>query len=211
MKELTVEQTRQMLICVADTIIKNEPYLTEVDTIIGDGDHGEGMERGFTALKALMESSTYDSFREIFRATGMELVKTMGGASGVLFSTLFIGGLNTLDDADALDMEHMAAFFAAGVEAVLKRGGTKPGLKTMVDALVPAMDAMQEAARQGLGLDAGLQLAYEAALAGVEATKHMKSGVGRSKNFGEKTVGHPDPGAISVSLILRAMCEYVNA
>jgi len=204
MNELSVDQARKMLVKMSDTIVENEPYLTEIDTIIGDGD------RGFGSLGKLMSASTYGSFRELFRAAGMELVKTMGGASGVLFGTLFIGGIGGLADDKHIGLDGLAEFIAGGGGAVLKRGRAIPGQKTMVDALVPAMESLNSSAAKGLPLAKAMELAYEAAYNGAEATKAMTPGIGRAKNFGEKTLGYPDPGAVSVSLLFKAMYEFVK-
>ncbi len=211
MDRLTVGELRQMLLDVAQTIIDNEPYLTEIDTVIGDGDHGTGMKRGFTALKAMLEREDFATVWELMRRSGMELVKTMGGASGVLFSTLLIGGLDDVRDAEYMDMSNAADYFCGGVEAVMRRGGAKPGQKTMVDALLPVAEALKAAKAEGKTLSEGFNMASEAALSGVEATKAMQSGIGRSKNFREKTVGLPDPGAVSVSLIFGAMRDFTRS
>lgn len=210
MDRLTVEQIRQMLMKVTQIIIDNEPYLTEIDTVIGDGDHGTGMKRGFTALGEMLEGEKFSSIWELMRRAGMELVKTMGGASGVLFSTLLIGGLDSVKDAEYMDVYNMADYFCGGIEAVMRRGGASPGQKTMVDALVPAAVAFRAAKAEGKTLSEGMSQVYEAACKGVEATRAMQSRIGRSKNFREKTVGLPDPGAVSVSLVFGAMNDFIH-
>lgn len=211
MDRLTIGQLKAMLMEVAQNIIKNEPYLTEIDTVIGDGDHGTGMKRGFTALELMLEKEEFGSIWELMRRSGMELVKTMGGASGVLFGTLLIGGLDALKDAEYMDMQNAADYFCAGAEAVMRRGGARPGQKTMVDALVPMAEALKTAKAEQKTLNEGMRMAYKAACAGVEETKSMQSGIGRSKNFREKTLGLPDPGAVSVSLIFGAMSSFIEA
>lgn len=210
MDKLTTEQAKEMMCAVACKIIEQEPYLTEIDTIIGDGDHGTGMKRGFTALRKMLQTQQFETMDALMKACGMKLVKTMGGASGVLFGTFLIGGLEEIQGATELDIQNAAPYFVRGANAVMKRGRAQLGQKTMLDSMIPAVHALALAKEQGKALAEGLEYAYQAACEGVEETKQMRSGVGRSRNFGEQTVGLPDPGAISVSLIFGAMSEYVR-
>lgn len=205
MGKVTAQQLKVMMLHVAQVIVENEPYLTEIDTVIGDGDHGTGMKRGFSALNAALETYEPSTVRDLFKAVGMELVKTMGGASGVIFGTMFIGGLDCLPQGMEVGAPELAAFFTEGMEAIERRGKARPGQKTMLDALAPAVDAMKRAS-SGTPRQA-LEAAYKAALEGVEASKSMQSRVGRSKNFREESLGLPDPGAVSTSLIFRALYE----
>ena len=193
MRTLQVAQLQAALIAAGGLIIESEPLLTELDTAIGDGDHGIGMRAGFSALREALGNNQYEDIYALMRDAGLTLVKTMGGASGVIFGTLFIAG-----------------YFEAGAASIAKRGRTEPGDKTMLDALLPAVEAMRQ--RRLETDDAGLvlQAAYAGALQGVENTKAMISRKGRSKNFREKTLGLPDPGAISLSLIFKGMSDSVN-
>lgn len=211
MDGITVVQAKDMLIAVCNTIIENEPRLTEIDTVIGDGDHGTGMECGFTALKEMLDANSFEDMWTLFRMSGIELVKTMGGASGVLFGTLFIGGLDRLQGVELFTTDVAAGYFTDGATAVMERGRAKLGQKTMLDALFPASDALRQAASEGRSLERAMGMAKAAADEGVEATVDMQSGVGRSRNFREKTIGYPDPGAVSISLIFGAMYEYLKA
>lgn len=208
MKNIHVKELRHIMIHVADEIIRNEPYLTEVDTIIGDGDHGTGMKRGFTAVKnMLLESPEFETVSSLFKAIGIELVKTMGGASGVIFGTMFIGGLSKLGETDVVSLEELALYFAEGEAAIERRGKAKAGQKTMLDALIPAVKSLLRSAENNEDIEIAFGKAYEEASKGVEASKAMKSRVGRSKNFQEATIGLPDPGAISTSIIFKAIYE----
>lgn len=208
MKNIHVKTLRQVMINVADEIIMNEPYLTQVDMVIGDGDHGTGMKRGFTAVKKmLLESPEFETVSALFKSIGTELVKTMGGASGVIFGTMFIGGLSKLGQTDVATFEELALFFAEGEAAIERRGKAKAGQKTMLDALIPAVESLLRSAKNNENIEIAFGKAYEEALKGVEASKAMKSKVGRSKNFQDATIGIPDPGAISTSLIFKAMYE----
>ncbi|MDR1596633.1 MAG: dihydroxyacetone kinase subunit L [Treponema sp.] len=206
MDVISVVRMKQLLLRVATEIVSNEPYLTKADTVIGDGDHGVGMKRGFSAVHDMLSTGEFDTMAGIFKAVGLEIVKTMGGASGVIFGTLFISGLDGLGDSKQITAPQLVTFFRQGMEGIMRRGKASEGLKTMLDALVPAVTAMQEAGKKSSDIIFVLKSGYQAACEGVEATKSMRSRVGRSKNFRD-TLGHPDPGAISLSLIMKALYE----
>lgn len=193
------------LIAAADAIIAAEPELTRIDMVIGDGDHGIGMKTGFTALKRELSENDYPSPFGLFHACGLCLVKSMGGSSGVLFGTLFIGGLEHIRNLDSLDGAAMFAFLGGGIDAVMRRGKAKAGDKTMVDALLPAKAHMERAISKTRSVGGILKAAEVGALEGVEATKAMLPRLGRSKNFRETAIGWPDPGAVSVSVLFGAL------
>ncbi len=208
-ERLSAAETREMLAAVASFIVSNVDMLTDVDQAIGDGDHGIGMRRGFAAVADEMKKSELTSVAAVVKAAGTTIMAKTGGAAGAVFGTLFRAGSAAFDGRPDLDAEGFAMFLRQGLEAVEKRGGARPGQKTMLDALAPAADAASEAAPRGLGetIDAAL----EAARAGVEATKGMIATTGKAKTLGERSLGHADPGAVSFSLILEAMRSYIAA
>jgi len=211
MNAADTQALQTMMICAADAIVAAEPELTRIDMVIGDGDHGIGMKTGFTALKRELESGRYADPYELFHACGLCLVRSMGGSSGVLFGTLFIGGLETIRGLDVLDGAALCAYLCGGVDAVIRRGKAKAGYKTMVDALLPARARMTEALGETSDIHALLDAAAQGALEGVEATKGMLPRLGRSKNFRETALGWPDPGAVSVSVLFGGMRDGVSA
>lgn len=190
------------VLAAADAIIAAEPELTRIDMVIGDGDHGIGMKTGFSAIKRELEKTDYPTPYALFHACGLCLVKSMGGSSGVLFGTLLIGGLEAIRDKDTLDGADMCAFLCGGIDAVVRRGKAKAGDKTMVDALLPAKDYMQAALNETRDIDKILAAGEAGALAGVEKSKDMLPRLGRSKGFRDSALGWPDPGAVSVSVLL---------
>lgn len=210
MDSLDVEQLQQALISASELIIENEPYLTQVDTIIGDGDHGVGMKSGFTALGELLRRSRYDTVFDLFRSSGIELLRVMGGASGVIFGTLFIGGHEAVRDKTALSADELIEFFQRSCDSIKKRGKSDVGDKTMLDALQPAIDAMREKRAQTGDLREILAAAWEGAVEGVHRSEQMMPKAGRSKNFREKGIGYPDPGAVSVSILFEGILRYVR-
>ena len=207
MNTLSVSKLTTMMKNVSKEIIDNEPYLTEIDTIIGDGDHGTGMKRGFATVLKMLNNSEFETVADLFKAIGIELIKSMGGASGVIFGTMFIGGIRGIEGKKEITVKDLATYFEEGCISIQKRGKAKEGQKTMLDAYFPAVRAMNKTAEETEDMKIFFENAYKGSLEGVENTKQFVSQVGRSKNFKDLTVGHPDPGAVSTSLIFKALYE----
>ena len=203
---LTVAETREMLLYLCHQMIGHTDTLTQADQTIGDGDHGIGMARGFEAVREKLEAESFATLDGLFKTAGMTLITSVGGASGVIFGTWFRGGAKSLANATALDARALSVWLVDGLAAVKERGKSKPGDKTMVDALEPA--AVESGRVASAALDEALAAVTEAARTGMEATKDMIALVGRAKTLGERSLGYPDPGAVSTYLILRAMWEY---
>lgn len=202
-----IEQCKEMMIHVADGIIADADLLTEADRM-GDGDHGEGMSKGFRRLRQKVTGEEFTDLSELFKVCGTAIMMSAGGASGVVFGTLFRDGAAPLTGAKELDSDGFRAFLEAGLNGVMKRGGAKPGDKTMIDALAPAVEAARAGAAKELG--EVIESAYLAARAGSESTKEMVASSGRMKSLGERTKGFPDPGSITMYLILRYMGEFLK-
>lgn len=147
---ITAKQLQQALAHISELIVAAEPRLTEIDTVIGDGDHGTGMKRGFSAVYELLRENTFSTVPELFYAVGMELLKKMGGASGVLFGSFFISGskVRFLNDEE-ISLSEMALMLQSGVDSIMKRGKAQLGDKTLLDALIPAANAFKDSAAQG--------------------------------------------------------------
>tara|TARA_R110002096_G_scaffold305388_16_gene500282 strand:- start:2047 stop:2682 length:636 start_codon:yes stop_codon:yes gene_type:complete len=203
---LSIEETRDMMLVVADKIIEAEPILTDADRALGDGDHGVGMERGMNAIKEALAGNEFASVGKVFMGVGMAMMSSMGGASGAIYGTLFRSGGKALGAADTLDAAGVATFFKEGTDNVMSRGGAKPGDKTMVDALFPAAEKAAEAA--GGSVSDALAAAAEGAEGGKEASKDMIATMGRAKTLGEKSLGKADAGAVSVAIIVAAMRDF---
>lgn len=211
MKRIDKFECRDMMLYVAGKIVESEPLLTDIDRKIGDGDHGTGMKRGFSHVITELEGYQPESADDVFRVTGMTLLDTMGGASGVLFGTVFISGLIKRKAGDYLTLKDFADIFGCSLEALKKRGRAKPGDKTMVDALEPAVEAIIAGADQDMELEEGIRAAEAAAYEGVEYTKTVKARFGRAKYFGKKAIGLQDAGATSVWIMFRSMNEWLHS
>ncbi len=204
---LNAAEVREMLIQVADKIIESEPILSEADRKLGDGDHGIGMERGMNAAKAKLDTTEGEPLGKQFMSVGMAMMSSMGGASGAVFGTLFRNGGKALGDADSFGAPELATFLTAAADGVMTRGGAKPGDKTMVDALKPAADKAEEV--KDASLPDAIQAVAEAAEAGKDASSAMRATMGRAHTLGDRSIGHPDAGAVSVSIIIGTMRDYV--
>jgi len=208
---LSTGEIREMLIAVSTAIVRAEGLLTEIDIRVGDGDHGTGMALGFGEVKnMLLQTREYPTVQALFLAVGSKLIDAMGGASGILFGTFFISGIRNVECENALALKDFACIFENAYQAISARGRAKPGDKTMLDALYPAAEALKEAAKRDLSLAEGLLLASQKAAAGAEATRGMRATTGRAREYREASIGHPDPGATSVSLIVESMYRYVR-
>jgi dihydroxyacetone kinase-like protein len=191
----------------AQLVADNRDFLTELDAAIGDADHGSNMDRGMKAAVAALDASSPATAGALFSKVGMTLVSTVGGASGPLFGTLFLRIGSSLGDAESASAPQVALALRAGLGGVVERGKAGPGDKTMYDALAPAVDALDEALAEGADLAGGLKLARDAAAAGRDATTPMLARKGRASYLGERSVGHQDPGATTVALLLEAATE----
>ncbi len=208
MDSIDAKQLRSILNAMADTIIANRDRLNEIDAGIGDADHGTGMAVSFAKAREKLAASPDEDAAKSLKAFGMGIMGGGGGASGALFSGVFLEGAKALAGKAALAPADLAAWWRAGLEIVKSRGKAKPGDKTMVDALEPAAKALEDNAAAGLA--AQTAKALEAARAGVEATKNMVAGQGRSRYAGERSLGHQDAGATSVSLLFEVLANSVK-
>jgi dihydroxyacetone kinase phosphoprotein-dependent L subunit len=205
--QLSLGETREMFIHLSDRMVESKDLLTQADKAIGDGDLGVGMARGFEAVRHKLEEGTYSSLEDLLKAVGMALLTSAGGAAGAVFGTLFRGGAKRLGGRVVFDAEALSFTLLDGLDAVKARGKAKPGDKTMVDALEPA--ALTSQKLSSAPLHECLAAVTEAAREGMEATKDMVATIGKAKTLGERSLGHPDPGAVSTYLILKYMTEYV--
>ncbi|MDR1545217.1 MAG: dihydroxyacetone kinase subunit L [Deltaproteobacteria bacterium] len=207
---LNPAQIKAMLLETAQIIIDSRDELCRLDSLIGDGDHGVGMSHGFTAAKNKLEFEEAEEAAKLLRVFGMAIISGAGGASGPLFGGLFLEGARVLKGRPALTAAEAVQWWRAALEATKSRGGAKPGDKTMVDALHPAVEAMEALAAtpQGADLAAVLAAGARAARAGAEKTKEYVASQGRSRYVGERALGHQDAGATSTAIILETLARF---
>ncbi|MGI5516862.1 dihydroxyacetone kinase subunit DhaL [Streptomyces sp. CA-106131] len=191
---------RRWMTAVAASVDREAERLTALDSPIGDADHGSNLQRGFRAVAATLEKEAPDTPGAILQLAGRQLISTVGGASGPLYGTLLRRTGKALGDAAEVSREQLAEALRAGVDAVMTLGGAAPGDKTMVDALVPAVDA----------LGTSFEAASTAAEEGAVATTPLQARKGRASYLGERSIGHQDPGATSSALLIAALVEVAG-
>lgn len=201
------DATLQWLKVCAEVIAENRDYLTELDSAIGDADHGANMDRGFRAVMTKMAEVSDKDIGTIFKTVGMTLLSTVGGAGGPLYGTFFLqAGMKSTGKME-LNLEDWAAALEAALNGVVMRGKTEPGDKTMVDALIPAVNALKKGVEEKITLPVALERSAEAARQGMLATIPWVARKGRASYLGERSAGHQDPGATSSFLLLKAAAD----
>ncbi|MFF9088479.1 dihydroxyacetone kinase subunit DhaL [Streptomyces sp. NPDC014991] len=192
---------RRWMTATAASVDREAERLTALDSAIGDADHGSNLQRGFTAVTATLEKEAPQTPGAVLTLAGRQLISTVGGASGPLYGTLLRRTGKALGDAAEVGTEQLAEALRAGVDGVMALGGAAPGDKTMIDALVPAVDA----------LGAGFAAARAAAEEGAQATTPLQARKGRASYLGERSIGHQDPGATSSALLIAALADTAEA
>ncbi|MFE7483884.1 dihydroxyacetone kinase subunit DhaL [Streptomyces sp. NPDC057552] len=188
---------RRWMAATATAVDREADHLTELDSAIGDADHGSNLQRGFTAVTAVVEKDAPATPGAVLTLAGRQLISTVGGASGPLYGTLLRRTGKALGEAAEVDRDRLARAFAEGVAAVGQLGGAQAGDKTMLDALLPAAEALGSSFRG----------AADAARAGAGATVPLQARKGRASYLGERSIGHQDPGATSAALLVEALAE----
>jgi dihydroxyacetone kinase-like protein len=205
---VTLDQFSQWMRRFADDVHENAGLLTELDSAIGDADHGANMDRGMKAVVAALDVGGFESADQLFKKVGMTLVSTVGGASGPLYGTLFLRFGAALQGVDDIDAKALGSALRAGVEGIVARGKAELDDKTMYDAWAPALDAYDET------VDAGVARALEAAAAaaaeGRDRVTPLVARKGRASYLGERSADHQDPGATSTTLLLEAAAATLS-
>lgn len=202
MNELTNQMVVSWLTEYAKVLEENKTKLNELDREIGDGDHGENMARGFTAVAGKVTGLQNDDIGTILKSTAMTLISTVGGASGPLYGSFFLKAAMTATGKQTLNPDEVKALWEAGLESVIARGKASVGDKTMVDAMRPAVQALGANLQRGLKEAAGQ--AALAARSGAESTISIVAKKGRASYLGERSIGHMDPGCLSTQLLFES-------
>ncbi|HEX5620733.1 MAG TPA: dihydroxyacetone kinase subunit DhaL [Solirubrobacteraceae bacterium] len=203
---MTSDQVRDWIRRFADVIAEQRMELVRLDTAIGDGDHGTNMDRGMKKAVEKLDGTDGGDIGADLKAVGMALVSSVGGAAGPLYGTLFLQMGTAAAGKDELDLDGWTAAVEAGVKGVQSRGKAEPGDKTMLDALLPAVDALKQGGDLGEALDRSAAAAEE----GMKATIPMEARKGRASYLGPRSVGHQDPGATSSTMLLRTAAETLK-
>ena len=207
-EQLTGADLRMMIQHTAVAIDGAKDQLNSLDAALGDGDHGTSISAAFSAASDAISNLQNPTPYQTLQTTAMSLMNRMGGASGALFGTLFLRGSIAVKNEQTLTQEDLHRFFHAGTAGVMQRGGAKPGDKTMVDTLVSILKSLESTSRTDLGTV--LANTAKEAMISAEATKDMIAQHGRAKFVGERSLGHPDAGAVTIATMMQAWSEVVN-
>ena len=204
---ITTEKAAAILKSVAADIIEKKEFLSELDRAIGDGDHGFNMARGFEAVTAKLEEQKSASLGELFKTTAMTLLSTVGGASGPLYSTLFLKMASIAGNKTELSLAEFVPMFKAGALGVKERGKAEKGEKTMLDVLLPVVEFLEIKAAEGRSGKVAFEGAAKMAQICAESTAPLVATKGRAAYLGERSRGHVDPGAASSSLMIQTIAR----
>jgi phosphoenolpyruvate---glycerone phosphotransferase subunit DhaL len=207
MSELTSDQMIKWLERYAALLAENRDYLTQLDSAIGDADHGANMDRGFKAVLAKKAEFQGKDIATVFKTVAMTLISTVGGASGPLYGTFFLQAALATPGKSSVSPEEFGALLEKGVNGVIQRGKAAPGDKTMIDAMQPAVAAYQKAVESGDSIATALSKAVETSNEGMKGTIPLVARKGRASYLGDRSAGHQDPGATSSALLFQAAAE----
>jgi dihydroxyacetone kinase-like protein len=207
----TTGATLDLVKAMAATMKEHQRHLTQLDSAIGDGDHGNNMHRGFQAALESLEAANPETPSDALKAVSTALISKVGGAAGPLYGTAFLRASTTFSGKEEVSCEDMVEALDAAVKGVKQRGKAEAGDKTMVDALEPAAEAARKAASSGKSVGEVLRVAAEAAGEGAEATVPLIAKKGRASYLGARAAGHVDPGARSSYLLLDAAARSLGA
>lgn len=204
---MNTEQLIAVIHQIAEKIEAEKAFLTELDNVIGDGDHGINLARGFGEVEKKLDSLKDKEPGDVLKSVGMTLVSTVGGASGPLYGTGFMKLGGAVRGKDSLTVPDFLAGFQQAIEGIMQRGRSTKGEKTMLDAMIPALKAMEAACGRGQDAREALKEGAAAALAGAEHTKELIATKGRASYLGERGIGHQDPGATSFTYMIQTAAE----
>ena len=204
---LTKQQVVDWLMRCGEVFSRERDFLTRLDTEIGGADHGLNMNRGFNKVVEKLPSVADKDIGFILKNTGMTLLSSVGGASGPLFGTFFIRAAQAANAKQSLDLAELHQMMQEGLEGVVMRGKAEPGDKTMCDVWWPVVESLGQSAQQNLSVAEALQRAADSA----ECTITMQARKGRASYLGERSIGHQDPGATSVMLMMKTLAEVAGS
>ena len=210
MKSLNTTQLKSMLMYTCQVMVDSQEIMCEADRNIGDGDHGIGMAKGFEAALQELQKQEFEDVYKIFFTVGRTMIKEMGGASGIIFGMLFYAGSKNVEPSPELTVKDFVTVFDKALTEIKAKGQAQVGDKTVVDALQPMVEAMQQNLDKDLSFEEITQIALEAAIQGKENSKQYAAKFGRAKTLGDRAIGYPDAGAVSLTLIMQAMLDWLK-
>ncbi|MCT4563200.1 MAG: dihydroxyacetone kinase subunit DhaL [Maledivibacter sp.] len=207
--KMTAKDYMEYIELVTKKIEQNKDYITELDSITGDGDHWANMNMGFQKLVENKEELAAMELKDMFKKIGMLIMSTVGGSSGVLYGSAYIGASKIIGDKEYLDIKLLCDVLEEELSAIMKRGNAEPGFKTMIDSLAPAVNRFKAALKSNGDESTALQELKQGAIDGMNSTKDMEAVRGRAFYQANKGVGHLDPGAVTMCYQLEILVDYL--
>jgi dihydroxyacetone kinase-like protein len=204
---MNIDNTIALVRLIAKDIEANKEYLTELDTAIGDADHGINLSRGFAAVLGKLDGADFATVGDVLKTTAMTLISTVGGASGPLYGTLFLKLSGELKKEE-VNLSDFCVALEVAIEGIKARGKAQKGEKTMLDVLIPVLDSLKDSATGGDSAEDAFNKAEAVAKAGYEFTKTIAASKGRASYLGERSIGHIDPGCMSSYLMVKTTAEF---
>lgn len=208
---LSTTQMQHALETLCDTIEDEKAYLSELDGAIGDGDHGVNMAKCFREVKKKLMEGPAEDMKTLFNNVGMVVLNSVGGAMGALYGTFFLKMAQEGGEKRDLALDDLVRMFQAAEKGILEIGKAKPGDKTLVDTLSPAVRSLEKSRQESQSLSQALANLEQAAKKGMESTREMEARMGRASRLGERTIGHQDAGATSCYFILRSLASAFSS
>lgn len=207
--KITPKEYMEYIELVAKRIKDNKDYISELDSVTGDGDHWFNMNMGFEKLLEKKETLEKMNLSDMFKKIGMILMSTIGGSSGALYGGAYIKAAKVLDDVEFIDVNKMLEVYETKLSAIMDLGKTKPGYKTMVDTLYVAVNRFKDALNDGKSEEEALKEFKKGAIDGMNSTKDMEAVRGRAYYQANRGVGHLDPGAVTMSYQIEELVDYI--
>ncbi len=204
---VTLDEVKKAICKLCDIIIANEVYFCELDSVAGDGDFGMSVAKGFKEVKKQWEEIDDADIAAFIKGCALIITEYCGGASGPIWGSGFRAAAKSAQGKDTLTLHDIAEMFEAAVAGIQKRGGAARGEKTLLDALIPAAEALRDAAQKGIGIKEAFVNAAKSAEQGAEETKNMVASKGRASYVGDRSLNYPDAGAMAIGVILK---EFVR-
>lgn len=204
------ETVKSIILAIAKNIEAHKEYLTELDATIGDGDHGSNLSKGFKKVSDKLNTLEPKYIGDVLKATAMELISNVGGASGPLYGTFFLKAGTFSKDMETMNFENFCDMFDAAIEGVKARGKSDINEKTMLDVLIPASKSLRDSFNNNVNFTDALKLALDVSKERCEFTKTIVATKGRASYLGERSIGHIDPGAMSSTYMIEAVYSFFN-
>lgn len=207
---VTITDVKNVITNICKIVIKNKKYFCELDSVAGDGDFGMSLSKGFNEIQKQIESTDSSTIDRFIMGCSLIITEHSGGATGPIWGSGFRAAAKSVQGKETLELTDVAEMFIAAAEGIQKRGSAKLGDKTLIDALIPAANALVSAASENMTFKDAFKMAAKSAYEGAELTKTMVANRGRATYLGKRSLTHPDPGAMAISVLFISLMDGTN-